>query len=379
MQQSSFAALLPPEILVNIFSHSGVHQIGYLEHDFFGHPHRRGILRSLILVCAAWRLVASVLLYEHAYVSDADSLKLFFRTIKSAVRLVILVRTFTYRPRKSVHRKWIPGVVRDENNSIVATVALLTEVVALDIKMTEPFVTNPRFLEHPRLTALHIISVGFRPFSLCRTGFELAGLRSLTLEFADLNENDTWPQLPLLRELRLISVVIRPYVPFLFGLTRLELLHVHFVVDTDLRSLLSTHSHTLEHLSLIGVKPQSSHIAMLDLKHLSKLRTACFGHHSGPIPKTFFRLPPSLVELTILENERPEHGPHTSTPSNYKHVLEHLTKNMHELSNLKVVRIRGSENSWEGGSEAPIANGLRRAGVSFHLMTFAPSDSSNQS
>ena len=378
--QSTLAALLPSEILVEIYEYLGSIQVASIEQEVFGPPHRRSTLPVLALVCRSWSSVAMQMLYHQALVTSPESLKLFVRTLRSSKCRAGSVYCFTYKGQSTDTVCYNSKEARREVKSIIESISLLKDSgrANLCLNLLIPHTCAAHLLLIPEindvnLTSLHIAATLGPPSRSFPKSISFTNLRTLALDFVILDSSLVWPEMPNLRTLKLKEAALisiggnLPDFSQLKRLTRLEMMHTHYQ-ENCLPVLLELCSRTLEHLVLIDVSgPEESLVALYSLRHMTALRTVCL----GPFAFLSADLPDfseSLECLTIWEFDNDFFFWPLHSLNNTDGLYPFLEKSS-VRQNLKRIRVRGLSFRW-APKEEMFRNLCAERGIEFELRTF---------
>lgn len=383
-QQASQAAnVLPPETLIEIFSLLGARETDYTENACFGVCHRKSALRTLSSVCRSWSCVATAMLYDYTRITNIRSLKLFRRTLVSSPNLAKLVRHFTYStPHPYPYKpRWEPRKFAAELDVVLKVVRQLPPSASLDLELLEIDLNLIYAFEianshGSQLSKLHYVS----PLHSGRLlpvwkSFSFPHLRSLTLEHTTIDFLTAWPEMPLLRELRLVessldgsASVKKPDFTRMHAMTSLELLHVECNSDI-LENLLSACAPTLENLVLINVNCASFGDVVEDMRRLTALRTFCMGPSAFPYSAAFPRFSHTLERLTIWECGDAVNTALSFDAFSNTEGLVRLLGRVEAYPKLRTIRVRGQDRFWETW-ECSLEMLCRSKGIDFQLHPF---------
>ena len=357
MGQESVAASLPVEILLAVFSYFVEEDPDYLEVQYADAKRGKDYLPIIALVCVRWRRIADMLLYQHVRISSLKSLGVLRRTLKSRGNMEM--QKFSYRSsdvteNDNAKRKW-----KAEKNLLEEICGCLQDV-SLNFKLIQSS-SDGLLLQSNigmNVTSLHIVASSTSGTSWDVFPYDVAipRLESLTLDTFVLDEIPSWPCMPNLQCLRLISCALfevadsKAMFEPMCNLKRLELHHVHYQADS-FPQLLKLCAPTLEQLVVLDVSGPNLASTMGDLRSCSSLKKLYIGPHAFPIaPLTFNmaeRFPPSLEELAIYELSKPifVFWPLDVLPNTVG--LEKMLDSFDASTSLKRICVQGHTDQWK--------------------------------
>ncbi|BGP51221.1 hypothetical protein JCM10450v2_007150 [Rhodotorula kratochvilovae] len=142
------------------------------------------VLRSVGLVCRAWRSAAETAFYRSVHLDSASSASLFCRTLDSKASLAGKVKYlsigFSTAPSVASTR---PDTLRSASQQLVGILARCTALVALQLRPLHTSVADDLFLAlNPSASTLEIVVVGPRYFRLEGDGADMLPFTSRSIE-----------------------------------------------------------------------------------------------------------------------------------------------------------------------------------------------------